>query len=502
MRHTIFLRAVAACAVAAGLAGCGSNGSPSSSMPSNAQSAPVFLTGTDAPLPSVVSFQVAVDSVTLSNGGNNGVDILQSAQTVDFARYNGLQTLLDFNSVPAGTYNTVTVSLSNPVISYVNLSSATPPAPPTVATVNNATLTNSTVTVQLSTPFTVTAGQAAGLKMDFDLRQSILTDSNGNVTGQVNPTIDFTALTPNTPSSEIDEFYATVISVNTSQNTFMIQGPHGHQYTVALDQANSGSGTTPTEWDDTGDENGNSQGTNDGTVNLANLVPNQTIVDLAGQFQPSTQTFYATDVAIVSQDGFYAGGTVSYVTPATGTATAFQMYVRSLLPTDTGVQLGQLATVQLTGNETFFVFRRHLPLLQFLFNSSLIVPGQNVSIGGPASGAQNANSVAAKRIVLHLAGFSGTVVPGSVSQSGNSFQFVPNGLNGYLLGNGNPSANPVRVYLVGKSEFRDGFTGVTDLDSLSSTAVVRIVGLVLKDPATGQPVIIGRYIDKTSDTAQ
>ena len=258
---------------------------------------------------------------------------------------------------------------------------------------------------------------------------------------------------------------------------------------------------TTTEWDDSGDESGNSQGANNGNINLANLVPNQTIVDVAGQFQPSTQTLDATDVAIVSQTGFYADGTVSYVTPASGTATAFQMYVRSLLPTDTGIQLGGLANVQLTGNENFFVFRCGSPLLQFLFNSSLIVPGQNVSIGGPATGAANANSVTTQRVVLHLAGFTGTVVPGSVSPAGENFQMVPNGLNGYLLSNGNPSGNPVRVYLVGQSVFRDGFTGVSDLDSLSSTAIVRVVGLVLKDPATGQPVIIGRYIDKTPDGA-
>lgn len=501
MRSTNFLREFVTCAAISLLAGCGSNGSPSSSTSTNSQSAPVFLMGTDAPLPGVVSYQVTINNVTLSNGGNNGVDILQNAQTIDFARYDGLQTLLDFNSVPAGTYNTVTVSLSSPVISYVNLSTATPPAPPTITTVNNATLTNSTVTVQLANSFTVTAGQAAGLRMDFDLRQSILTDSNGQITGSVNPTIDFTAITPNTPSAQIDEFYATVVSVNTSQNTFMIQGPHGRQYTVALNQANTGSGMTTTEWDDTSDESGNSQGANNGNVNLANLVPNQTIVDVAGQFQPSTQTLDATDVAIISQTGFYADGTVSYVTPASGTATAFQMYVRSLLPTDTGIQLGGLANVQLTGNENFFVFRCGSPLLQFLFNSSLIVPGQNVSIGGPATGAANASSVTAQRVVLHLAGFTGTVVPGSVSPAGENFQMVPNGLNGYLLSNGNPSGNPVRVYLVGQSVFRDGFTGVSDLDSLSSTAIVRVVGLVLKDPATGQPVIIGRYIDKTPDGA-
>ncbi len=501
MRQKIILNSVLACALVAALAGCGGSGSNSSltSTGNSANSAPVFLTGTDAPLPSVVSFQVTINSVTLSNGGNNGVNILQGPQTVDFARYNGLQTLLDFNSVPAGTYNTVTVSLAGPVVSYLNLSMATPVAPPTITALSNATLMNSTVTVQLPAAFTVTAGQAAGLKMDFDLRQSLLTDSTGQLTGQINPTIDFTALTPNTPSSEIDEFYATVISVNTSQNTFMIQGPHGRQYTVALNQANSGSGATATEWDDDGDESGNSQGANNGQINLANLVPNQTIVDVAGQFQPSTQTLDATDVAIISQHGFYAGGTVTYVNPTSGPANTFQMYVRSLLPTSTGLQLGQLATVQLTGNEKYYVFRRHSPLLQFLFSSSLLIPGQHVSIGGPATGAQNAGSISTNRVVLHLSGITGTVVPGSVDESGKSFLLVPDGVAGYLLSNGNPAGNPVRVYLVGNTEYRDGFSSMADLSS-TGNAVVRVVGLVLDDPASGKPILVGRYMDKTGDT--
>lgn len=501
MKRKSFVAGLATCTLAVLIAGCGGSG-PTSSMTStgsSATSAPVFLTGTDAPLPSVVSFQVTVNSVTLSNGGNNSVDLLQSPQTVDFARYNGLQTLLDFNSVPAGTYNTVTVSLSNPVVAYMNLSTSTPAAPPSITNLSNATLMNSSVTVQLPSAFTVTAGQAVGLKMDFDLRQSLLTDSTGQLTGQINPAIDFTALTPNTPSSEIDEFYGTVISVNTSQNSFMIQGPHGRQFTVALNQANSGSGTSSTEWDDSGDENGNSQGANNGQISLSSLVPNQTIVDIAGQFQPNTQTFDATDVAIVSQDGFYAGGTVTYVNPTSGPANTFQMYVRSLEPTNTGLQLGQLATVQLTGNENYYVFRRHSPLLQFLFNSSLLIPGQHVSIGGPASGAANAASVSTKRVVLHLSGISGTIVAGSVDMSGHSFLMVPDGVAGYLLSNGNPSGNPVRVYLVGNTEYRGGFSSMNDLASTGNT-VVRVVGLVLNDPLSGKPVIVGRYMDKTPDT--
>lgn len=495
MQKSLTLGALA-CAAAAMLAGCGgSSGSNMSgtSAGSSAQSAPVFLMGTDAPLPSVVSFQVTINSVTLSNGGSNGVNILSAPQTVDFGRYNGLQTLLDFNSIPAGTYNTVTVSLSAPSIATLTLGSG---GAASITPVPNVTLMNSTPVVQLSQPFTVTAGQAIGLKMDFDLRQSLLTDSTGQITGEVNPTLDFKALTPNTPDAEIDEFYATVTSVNTSQNTFMVQGPHGHQYTVALNQANTGSGATTTEWDDNGDESGNSQGGNNGQINLASLVPNQTIVDLAGEFQPNTQTLDATDVAIISQSGFYAGGTVTTVNPMTGPANTFQMYVRSLLPTSTGLQVGQLATVQLTGNEKFFVFRRHSPLLQFLFNSSLMIPGQHVSIGGPVSGAANASAVSVRRVVLHLSGISGHIVAGSVNTADNSFLLVPDGLDGYLLSKGNPTANPVRVYLTGETRYRGGFSSMDDVAN-DGSSLVRVVGLVLNDPMTGKPLVVGRYMDKT-----
>ena len=57
-------------AVAAGVAGCSSGGgsAPSSSSSTPARSGSVYVLGTDAPLPSVVSFAVNVQSITLSNG--------------------------------------------------------------------------------------------------------------------------------------------------------------------------------------------------------------------------------------------------------------------------------------------------------------------------------------------------------------------------------------------------------------------------------------------------
>ena len=122
----------------------------------SSQQASVFITGEDAPLPSVLAFNVTLNSITLNNGSTD-VWVLSSPQTIDFARLLGLRTLVAFNTVPAGTYGSATIQLSNPVISYLDLSTT----PSSVATLNG-TLTNSTITVALKKPMVVGPSGLAG----------------------------------------------------------------------------------------------------------------------------------------------------------------------------------------------------------------------------------------------------------------------------------------------------------------------------------------------------
>src|ERR1700757_4456299 len=139
---------------------CGSSGSSSSvTATQNNQQSAVFVTGEDAPLPSVLAFNVTLNSITLNNGSSS-VSVLSTAQTVDFARLLGLRTLIGFNSVAPGTYASATIQLSSPVISYLDLSTN----PPSVSTING-TLTNSTVTVALSKPLVVSQSGLAALSL-------------------------------------------------------------------------------------------------------------------------------------------------------------------------------------------------------------------------------------------------------------------------------------------------------------------------------------------------
>jgi hypothetical protein len=441
------------------LAGCGDVSKIISIIQPKTVTGPTFVVATDAPVASVTSFAVQVMSITASGGTGKSVSLLSGSPTVDFARFNGLQTLLDMNDVPVGTYNNITITLGAATIGYLDTTSPEP-----AIKTENATLTTSTINITLPSPLVVAQpGAPVGLHLDFDMRKSIAVDANGQITGNVTPTFALNAVSNTAKGAYIDEFDAAVVSVNAGSQSFVIQGPHGRQLTVNVNGQ--------TEWD---------------SNETLNDLTSTSIVQISGTLDGADATIDADEVAILSQDSFYAAGQITYVNPAAGPATNFDLYVRGLLPATTGITQGQLATVDLTGNENFSIYWMHGPLAQFLFNPSELLPGQHVSVGGPAVGAANAKAVTAKRVVLRNWGFNGTVVPGSVDSNKDSFQMTINGFAGVLI------PQTVTVYLTGQTEFRDGLTALSDV---AASTKIRVVGLLLKDPAGGQTVLVGHYVD-------
>ena len=440
-------------------AGCSSN---LTGMAGSAVTAPAFVVGTDAPMAAVTSFQAQLVSVDAIDASGNAVSLISGSPTVDFARFNGLQTLLDLNDVPVGTYTAVKIVLgSNATLGYLVTGSGAP----TIQT-EAATLTTNTVTVTLANPLVIAqSGPPMGLRVDFNLAKSIQVDANGNITGTVTPTFEVKTVGEGDSDAHIDEYTAGVLSVNAAGQSFVVQGPHGEQLTVIVNGQ--------TEWD--------------GGATIGDLTTSS-IVQVSGHLDPANQTLDAGEVDIISQHGFFASGQVTYVTPATGAATSFDLYVRSLEPAaGTGITLGQIATVDLSGSENFEVFRMHNDLTQFLFNASAIVPGQSIAVGGQASGAANASAVSVTRVSLRPWGFNGTVVPNSVNSSQGTFQLQINGFAGVLV------PQPVTVYIGSDAEYRDG---LTDFSEIGANANIRVVGLLLRDPTSGNLVLLARYVDQ------
>jgi hypothetical protein len=384
---------------------------------------------------------------------------------VDFARFNGLQTLLDMNDVPVGTYDSISITLGAATIGYLNVPASGAPTILTETATYPASASTYTYTQALATPLVVTqAGTPVGLRVDLDLRKSVMVDGSGNFTGEVTPVFDINAVGNGDPGGYVDTFDAAVVSVNANGQSFVVQGPHGEQFTIDVNGS--------TEWEN-----------NDSISSLTT----SSIVQVSGTLDRADQTLDADDVAILSQNGFYAAGQVTYVQPSSGSATSFDLYVRGLLPTTTGLTLGQIAQVDISGSEKFFIYQWHNPLTQFFFNSSTLLPGQHVSIGGPLTGAANAQAVTANRIVLRHWGFNGAVVANSVNAANGTFQMQINGFAGLLV------PQKVTVYIDSKTGFRGGFSG---LSSLSGGASVRVVGLLLKDPASGNTILLAHYVDE------
>ncbi|MGA8872253.1 MAG: DUF4382 domain-containing protein [Candidatus Acidiferrales bacterium] len=447
-----------------GLSSCG--GSSSASNPGGEDQASVFTVGTDAPLPSVVSCQIMVTGVTINNGTTN-VPVLTTPQVVDFAQLSGLHQLLDLNAVPTGTYSSATVTIASPVIGYID----TTQSPPAINTINGS-LTQSSVTVNFANPFVLNAADLVGLRMEFDLRQSLQLDQSGQVTGVVDPVFHMQLLNATDANVSIDDFHAGVVGV-TGDNTFTVQGPKGRQWTVDTNAS--------TVLDDPSEP-------------VSSFTTN-TIVELSGQLDPVSHDIDASEIEVVSDDKFVLGGLFTSIRPPSGPATQADLYVRYELPDITGVQDGQIETLALTGNERYKIANINNPITTLLFNNSALAAGQVVDIGGSVTTTNGVSTLTVHRVILRRQGQAGTWVPGStVVQSGNagSFQLNDNWTAGVLL----PS--PLTVLTTNATIFinLDGLSGLSGSQALP----IRVVGFILMDPATNQPVMVARVVEELTSS--
>jgi Domain of unknown function (DUF4382) len=444
------------------LAGCGGGGT---TLSTNPQAGAVFVTGEDAPLPSVVSLNLTINSIALT-GASNSPQLVSSPITVDFARLVGLRAPLAFNSVPPDTYTSATFVLSSPVINYT-----TPGTPPKVSTLNGTfaspTSTNpqtTSVTVTFPTPMVVTANGLAGLHTEFDIRQSLEVDNTGQITGVINPVMFIQAVKAINPEGQITDLTGTIVSVNVAGNSFVMQGPFGHQFTVNVN----------------GSTNYNAGYTLGTLPSSGGFVSLQGTVQLDGSLLASDVEFITTDLAFIS-------GRILAINPTSGPVQTVTLWVG-----ETGggasslVDTVQTIDVSAVSNYAICFFNNSWFSPNNLFGNSSMVVGQRIFIGGTFSGTFTPDFISLRR-----QGVYGLVVPGSVTvTSGNAgnFQLLNTGLLGLSLG-GSLTVNTGAgtLFFQGNSNTLT----LTDLQTATATTSVPVVarGLVLKDSVSGDPVL-------------
>jgi hypothetical protein len=442
--------------------GCGLSSNSSTPTPVSSTSPAVFVTGEDAPLASVVGFDVTINSITLT-GSKGSPQVLSTATTVDFARLLGLRSPLAFNTVPADTYTSATFSLSNPVISYVDMSPS-----PTLSTINatfsptTGSATQTTVTVSFPTPMVVSSNGLAGMRMEFDIRQSVAVDGNGQVTGMVNPTIYVNAVKASDANGQVTDLTGGLVSVNAASSSFVIQGPYGHQLTVYVDsstQFNSG-------W------------------NINNMAT-PAVVGVQGSFQ-ADGSLMASNVEVITTSASFLSGRVLAVNPTSGPVQQITLWVG-----ETGAdQVSDIDTIQTINvsavTQYDMCFFDNL-FTNALFNDSTVIVGQRIFIGGSYS----SSVFTPQMISLRFQGVYGMLTSGSVSiidGNAGSFQLQNNGLIGYSLGGA-----PLTV-ATGNATL---FLNTTGLSALQSSGSIPLVagGLLFVNPLNSTPVMAAAVVD-------
>jgi Domain of unknown function (DUF4382)/Domain of unknown function (DUF5666) len=418
----------------------------------------MFVTGEDAPLASVVGFDVTINSITLNGSNNTSAQVLSTPTTVDFARLLGLRSPLAFNSVAAGTYTSATFSLSSPVISYVDMTTN----PPTLTTLNatfsptTGTSTQTTVTVNFPAAMVVSSNGLAGLRMEFDIRQSVQVDGNGNVTGVVNPTINAAAVQASDPNAQVTDLTGGLVSVNASGNSFVIQGPYGHQLTIDVNnstQFNSG-------W------------------NINDLAA-PAFVGVQGYFQ-ADGSLMASNVEVITTSQSFLSGRVLAINPTSGAVQTITMWVGET-SADSVSDSDTIQTINVSAVTQYDVCFFNNLFTNGLFNDSTVIVGQRIFIGGSNSG----GVFTPQMVSLRVQGVYGTLQAGSVNiVDGNagSFQLQNNGLIGYSLGGGALTVGTFNATL---------FINTNGLSALQADGAIPLVagGLLFYDQTLGTPVM-------------
>jgi len=429
---------------------CSGTSSSSSSGTSGTPQGGVFVTGEDAPLPSVYAFNITFNKVTLNNSSST-VTALSTATTVDFVRLLGVRSMLSFNSVAPGTYTSATFTLSNPVIYYLN----TGTTPPSVAQVPNASLTSPTVTVSFpaGAPLVVGANGLVGLHLDFDLRKS-LEMSGGQVTGVVNPTMFVTAVqATDTNFGTITDLVGGLVgppTVNGNAGSFILQGPYGFQLTIDV---NSSTSFNP-GW------------------TLANMTA-PAIVAVEGAVQ-SDGSILASAVEVISTNQAFISGRILSVSPGP----VVTMFVGEELPALGSIPVDSVQTIDLTQvpSNAYAICFIDNPVTAGLFGPSNLVVGQRILIAGSYSG----STFTPAWVSLRLQGVVGDLVANSVNvtvaPNQGSFGLQNNLLLGYLLG------GPLTVNTGNLTNFVN-INGLSGLSTAGQTNLV-VYGLILDQGGT------------------
>lgn len=444
------------------LAACGGGSSPATSTTTSTPAGP-GMTATrvmlgDGPSDTIASFEITINSIVL-NSSSGQVTVLSKPQRLEISRLSEDMEPLVVLNVPAGTYTSATVSVSNPEVTVID--------PVTKKPVELAVaLSSATVTVNFSSPIAI-SGSATSLNFDLDLQNSV-TVSGGSAT--VAPVFTVTQVqirageTEKEEDGAIDEFTGIITAI--SGTTLTVQNHAGMSLTFNTD-AN-------TKFDDISGFS---------ALKVGMLVEVKASSQADGSFLAA-----AIEAKVEIGDMEEQMELEGLVTQTTGTpVTTFQLLTRqAAMAAGTPPAVGQGIGVNVTSSTVFRIPKRGFDLTNLpftpAFDASHLIAGQSVEVDSPTPATTSVN---AGRVALHAQMVKGTV-SNLTSTGSNSSTFtltVP--------------ADSVFATLTGSTTltvFKQPGTDLRNSITINNGDTVRVRGLLFLDGASLK--LVARRIGK------
>jgi hypothetical protein len=440
----------------------------------------VSLTLLDSPPSNVdfINFNLPISSISLTPQTGADVALTSAAFTYELTRLQSDSTVIGTFQVPAGTYTSLNVFVTNsPFSVWVNSSSAAIIGcnPSEVCALSGGAPGKLSVT--FSPALTVSSNQNVGLGLEFNFNNAIST-SGGISIDLLLPNVLSVVTLPRTGQAAntldtIEAFLGTVKTV--SGNNITVQSDSGATLT-----ATAGAGTA---------FNAPPGGSNScgGTFNLACVAVGQTIsidATLALDGTLSLTNLDFLDLPAVDE----VEGTI-FLTPTSGT---YLLVVtdKTLVSGNAILKpVGSATMVNLTLDlaATFFIETSNLPISSSIgfSSSSDILSGQTVLArvkSGSVTQGTFVNFVA-DRLILRFSRLTGTV--GTISGGSD---FTIQNLPSYL-----PfiTAPLVRTFVP-----QTTFDGVTDISGLNGVTTPVSIRALLLNPITARPPLLAAKVRK------
>lgn len=377
----------------------------------------------DVPFCSVLSYRSTITGLTLTPvGGGPPVSVFVISPSsaamikVDFGELRDFSTPLVLGRVPVGTYGKATITFSNSQIVIFDPSLISP------VRISSAALSTTSPTFNIEPALTVTAGHISGLNLDFNMRQSVTLDQQGNVTGSATPVMSFTPVSAAATNSfgEMDDIKGFVTSVTSATSTtgtgfiggfgFQTLSGTGPLFSVNLTSSTQVCGPITVS--------------NQPCPPIAlNQLLTASFIEMDGYMDSNgnlvANAVEVEDHEIIGQNHIaLIGNVVSATRDVNGNVTQFSFYVSEEEPDDEfSIPLDSIVVVNLSPSTIYQFSSRATNFANFPFDATALSPGQEVVVHGvftspPASATTPAvplpTTVAADKIYVKLQSHQGS----------------------------------------------------------------------------------------------